>query len=158
MAHPNPRARAEPIQQSTIVRSDRAHTFGMFVGRIGAWWPRRTFAIDADRAAGVRFEEALDGRVGEVWEDGTEHDWGRVVAWDPPSRFAITWRVPPADGTEVEVRFAALGPNLTRVELEHRGWDRLSAEQRAEAGDLGEDWHLTLGRFAAAAEAAARAF
>ena len=31
--------------------------------------------------------------------------------------------------TEVELTFAALGPALTRVAVEHRGWEALSAEQ-----------------------------
>jgi hypothetical protein len=34
-------------------------------------------------------------------------------------------------GTEVELRFRTLGPALTRVELEHRGWERLTEEQLA---------------------------
>ncbi|MBX6769265.1 MAG: SRPBCC domain-containing protein, partial [Actinomadura rubrobrunea] len=142
MAQPNSRTRAEPILQSTIVRSDRAHAFDMFVGHIGAWWPRRALPAGASRAAEVRVEEALDGRVHEVREDGTEQDWGRVLAWEPPARFAMAWRVPPADGTEVEVRFAAVSPGVTRVELEHRGWERLSDEQLARAGGgLAGDWN-----------------
>jgi hypothetical protein len=157
MAQPNPRALTEPIQQSTIVRRDRDHTFEVFVRRIGEWWPSRTLSFGGDKVAAVRVEEAPDGRLCEVWEDGTEHDWGRVVVWEPPRRFAITWRIPPAEGTEVEVRFAMPAPGLTRVELEHRGWERLSKEQlkavEAEPGFQGV-WHLTLGKFAAAAETA----
>ena len=38
--------------------------------------------------------------------------------------------------TEVELAFAELGPQLTRVTVEHRGWERLTAEE------LGKDFAL----------------
>jgi hypothetical protein len=40
----------------------------------------------------------------------------------------MTWNGTPAP-TEVEVTFAALGPALTRVAVEHRGWEALTDEQ-----------------------------
>ncbi|GAA2573673.1 SRPBCC family protein [Actinomadura fulvescens] len=138
----------------TIVRSDRAHTFEVFVRGVGRWWPGRPFSFGEGRPDTVHMDEALGGRIHETRADGTEHDWGRVTAWEPPARLAFTWQLPPAAGTEIEVRFAALGPNLTRVELEHRGFDKLPPEQLAAVpGDIGEAWSLILGRFAAVAEA-----
>ncbi|NUR86943.1 MAG: hypothetical protein HOY71_22915, partial [Nonomuraea sp.] len=105
--------------------------------------------------AKVLVEQCLDGRVYEVWHDGTEADWGRVVAWEPPERFAMTWEITSRQEggatTEVELTFLELGPSLTRVELEHRGWERLSAaaacahEEGYEAG-----WGLVLDRLVAA--------
>ncbi|MEU5877985.1 hypothetical protein [Spirillospora sp. NPDC047279] len=145
MAQPN----AEPVQQVTIVRSDRAHTFEVFVRRIGSWWPGRPFTFGGGRPHSVHMAESLGGRVHESWADGTEHDWGHITVWEPSARLALTWEVPPAPGTEVEVRFAALGPNLTRVELEHRGVDKLPANA---AAGFEEAWSLILGRFAAVAE------
>ncbi|HSM43794.1 MAG TPA: hypothetical protein VK969_02130, partial [Acidimicrobiia bacterium] len=33
-----------------------------------------------------------------------------------------------SDATDVEVRFLAAGPSRTRIEIEHRGWERLGSE------------------------------
>lgn len=104
----------------------------MFVRTIGQWWPTRPYSIGQDRVVDVIFQAGADRRVYEKWDDGHEVDWGRVLVWEPPDRFAITWEVVPAV-TEVEVRFRALGPALTRVELEHRGWEKLTEEQLATA-------------------------
>jgi hypothetical protein len=56
-----------------------------------------------------------------------------------------------ADATEVRVRFVARGATATRIEIEHRGWERLGA-----AGDEWRDrnqagWQSLLPHFAAAA-------
>ena len=58
-------------------------------------------------------------------------DWGELLAWEPPARFVMTWTMTPVP-TEVELSFAALGPALTRVTVEHRGWEALSDAQLAE--------------------------
>jgi uncharacterized protein YndB with AHSA1/START domain len=42
----------------------------------------------------------------------------------------MTWTGTPAT-TEVELTFISLGPGLTRVTVEHRGWDALTDEQLA---------------------------
>ena len=70
------------------------------------------------------------GRVYETWADGTERDWGELLAWEPPERFVMTWNQTPVP-TEVELSFAGLGPALTRVTVEHRGWEALTEEQLA---------------------------
>lgn len=121
-----------PIRQATMVRSDVEHTFGVFVREIGKWWPTQPFSLGGERVTDVVFEERAGGRVYEVWDDGTETTWGRVLVWEPPSRFRITWEIHPGV-TEVEVQFQALGPGLTRVALTHEGWERLSQEELAAA-------------------------
>lgn len=123
--------RRPPVRQSTLVRSDLRHTFDTFVNTIGAWWPARHFSAGRDRVRDVTMERRHGGRVYETWDDGTEVDWGTLIAWEPPQRFAMTWTGTPA-ATEVELTFAALGPALTRVAVEHRGWEALTDEQLAE--------------------------
>lgn len=145
------RSVVEPVRQSTTVRSDRDHVFDVFVRELGQWWPTHPLSLGgADRVVKLVVEERLDGRVYEVWDDGTEADWGRILRWEPPERFAMTWRSTTRhEGgaeTEVELRFVALGPSLTRVELEHRGWERLSADV---TGSYDEGWAMVLERFAA---------
>jgi Activator of Hsp90 ATPase homolog 1-like protein len=143
--------RRPPIRQHTIVRSDAAHTFDAFVRTIGAWWPVRPFSIGQERVAEVVFERRLGGRVYEAWDDGEQVTWGHVLAWDPPAGFTMSWEILPAT-TEIQLTFRALGPALTRVELEHRGWERLTEEQLAQAtavpGGYSAGWARVLAAFA----------
>ena len=69
----------------------------------------------------------MGGRIYERTADGTEHEWGEVTVWQPPARLAYLWYLgrDRADATEVEIRFLAQGGRATRVEIEHRGWERL---------------------------------
>jgi uncharacterized protein YndB with AHSA1/START domain len=147
--------RRPPVRQSTIVRSDLDHTFDAFVRTIGAWWPVEPLSIGGERVRDVTVEPRLGGRVYETWDDGTTAGWGEVVAWEPPARLVLTWTNTPAP-TEVELTFTALGASLTRVAVEHRGWEHLTAEQLGEdcaepggylAGAYSRGWLLVLERF-----------
>src|SRR5215472_17155460 len=119
--------RRPPVRQSTLVRAGAEHTFTT----IGAWWPVQQFSAGQDRVRDVTVEQRQGGRVYETWDDGTEVDWGTLLTWQPPERFAMTWTFTPAP-TEVEFPFTALGPALTRVTVEHRGWETLTDEQLTE--------------------------
>jgi uncharacterized protein YndB with AHSA1/START domain len=152
--------RRPPVRQSVVVRSDRQHTFDTFVRTIGIWWPVTPFSAGQDRVRDVTFERRQGGRVYETWLDGTETDWGQVLAWEPPERFVMSWNMTSAV-TEVELTFASLGPLLTRVAVEHRGWEQLTAGQLGQdcalpGGYLGgayrEGWATILGCLAAATE------
>jgi uncharacterized protein YndB with AHSA1/START domain len=76
----------------------------------------------------------IEPRVGGRWfgqhEDGVERPWGDVLAWDPPARLVLAWRLNHEFGydpnllTEVEVRFTATGDGETRIDFEHRGLER----------------------------------
>jgi len=123
--------RRPPVRQSTVVRAGARHTFDTFVTTIGAWWPVQPFSAGKDRVRDVTVEQRQGGRVYETWDDRTEIDWGTVTEWEPPERFTMTWTGTPA-ATEVEFTFAALGPALTRVTVEHRGWEALTEEQLAQ--------------------------
>ena len=122
--------RRPPVRQSTVVRSDLNHTFEVFVRTIGIWWPVQPFSAGGDKVRDVTIEQRAGGRVYETWHDGTTVTWGELLAWEPPERLVMTWTFTPAP-TEVELTFKALGPALTRVSVEHRGWEALSAEQLA---------------------------
>jgi uncharacterized protein YndB with AHSA1/START domain len=145
-----------PVRQATVVRSDVHHTFDTFVRTIGAWWPVQPLSIGKDRVRDVTVERRLGGRVYETWDERTTVDWGAVVAWEPPARLVLSWNQTPA-ATEVELTFRSLGPALTRVALEHRGWESLTEEQLAEdcaapggyrSGAYSSGWALVLERFA----------
>ncbi len=148
-----------PVRQATTVRSDVEHTFEVFVREIGVWWPRTPYSAGGDRVRDVTVEPRVDGRVYETWDDGTVREWGRLLVFQRPHRFAMTWVVTPAP-TEVELTFTALGPALTRVAVEHRGWEALSDTQIAQdcaqpggyaAGGFDRGWATILAALAAAA-------
>ena len=87
----------------------------------------------------------------------TEASWGELRSWSPPDGFVMTWQGTPVP-TEVELSFTAVGPELTRVAVEHRGWEALTEEQLGEdcalpggyrPGGYAVGWARILGRFAA---------
>jgi Activator of Hsp90 ATPase homolog 1-like protein len=123
--------RRPPVRQSVLVRAGIGHTFGSFVTTIGAWWPVETFSAGKGRVRDVTVEQRRGGRVYETWADETEVEWGTVTVWEPPERFVMTWTGTPV-ATEVEFTFIALGPGLTKVAVEHRGWEALTDAQLAE--------------------------
>ena len=137
--------RRPPIRQATMVRSDVEHTFTVFVREIGAWWPTAAISAGRERVRGVTVEPRRGGRVYETWHDDTTVDWGELLVWDPPHRFTMTWTCTPAP-TEVELTFTPLGPSLTRVAVEHRGWEALSEAQLRE--DCAEPGGYAAGAFA----------
>ncbi|ATL67933.1 SRPBCC domain-containing protein [Nocardia terpenica] len=124
--------RRPPVRQSVLVRSTRPHTFDTFVRTLGTWWPLVPYSAGREQVREVRFDRFVGGRVYEIRSDGTEFDWGRVLSWDPPHRFTLTWTMTSAP-TEVELSFTELAPALTRVTVEHRGWDKLTDDELAAA-------------------------
>ncbi|HEY4226584.1 MAG TPA: SRPBCC domain-containing protein [Pseudolysinimonas sp.] len=149
-----------PIRQSIVVRQLREATFATFVRRIGDWWPLTPFSSGTDRVVRVEFEEHVGGRIYEIWDDGTERDWGQVLEWRPPERFVMTWNIT-GEPTDVELRFTDLDDGSTRVDLEHRGWERLTEAQLGEdcalpggylGGSFTRGWATILRRFVAATE------
>ena len=112
-----------PVLRATTVARPLDQTFAVFTSQIGAWWPLPTHGIFGADAGGLGFE---DGLLVERAVDGRTSVWGEVLAWDPPHRVVFSWH-PGQDAdaaSEVEVRFTASDGGGTRVELEHRGWER----------------------------------
>ncbi|MDP9494010.1 MAG: SRPBCC domain-containing protein, partial [Actinomycetota bacterium] len=81
------------------------------------------------------------GKVFEVVDDGTEWEWAEILAWEPPHRVVLAWHPTeePVVSTEVEVRFNPFEGG-TRVELEHRGWDRLGDIATSSRVNYDEGW------------------
>jgi hypothetical protein len=111
-----------------LVRATPERAFSLFTGRMGRWWPR-THTTNTAPIADVIIEPRAGGRWFERGIDGSERDWGHVIAWEPPGRILLgwqlspQWRFDPTLITEVELRFIPEGA-LTRVELEHRHLER----------------------------------
>jgi uncharacterized protein YndB with AHSA1/START domain len=124
----------EPINLSFEVACSPEHAFDTWTQRISLWWPAdHTASGEADTT--VVLEGRIGGRIFERTRSGVEHVWGEVTVWERPRRLGYLWhlRRDRADATEVEIRFLSAGDGATRVEIEHRGWERLGAfggEQR----------------------------
>ena len=131
------------IRKSVTVPLPVEKAFRLFTDGIGTWWPFASHSIEGDKVENAYFD-LESKRLYERTADGTEHDWGDILAWEPPSRFLLGWRVnPDRTGTEVEVRFEPEGAG-TRVELEHRGWEHCGPGERS-GYDSG--WEFVLGKF-----------
>jgi len=144
----------EPLRLEFVVACSPEHAFATWTQRIGAWWPSDHTAT-GEAGLTVVLEGRVGGRIFERTVDGTEHDWGEVTAWEPPARFTYLWhlRRDRADATEVEIRFVPEGA-VTRVEIEHRGWERLGAEGQTWRDRNMGGWSTLLPHYIEAAEAA----
>lgn len=113
----------EPLRLGFEVSCSVDHAFRAWTERFAAWWPRG-HGISADGE--IVFQRGVGGRIYEVDEQGVEHDWGRVTAWEPPHRVAFVWHLhrPVELGSEVELSFAAADGGLTHIELVQGGWER----------------------------------
>ncbi len=147
-----------PVRKVVTVRAGQARAFDVFAK--SAWWPATHSILAAGSSQQtVVIEPRAGGRWYERGTDGRECDWGVVLAWEPPARMLLGWRIngrfepDPSVTSEVEVRFIPEGPNQTRVELEHRHIDRFgdTADALHKAVDSDQGWGGLLARYAAAA-------
>jgi hypothetical protein len=123
----------EPLRLSFDVGCSQAHAFDVWTTQISRWWPV-DHTVSGESGLVVVLEGRPGGRILERTPAGGEFEWGEITVWEPPSRLAYLWhlRRDRADATEVEIRFVDCGNSTTRVEIEHRGWERLGAQ--------GQDW------------------
>lgn len=139
------------IHKSVIVRRPVAEAFRVFTEEIGNWWPLDRFSYGGDRRHLLILEGRPGGRFYERFRDGEEHEIGRVVAYEPPARVVFTWNEAGWEApTEVEVRFTAEGDG-TRVELLHRGWERIGADGTRIGHMFDRGWQEILALYAARA-------
>lgn len=119
----------EPIQLDFEVDCPVEEAFRVWTEDISTWWPA-DHTVSAEEDLMVILEGFVGGRIFELTPHGVEHDWGEVTAWEPPRLFGYLWhlRRDRSDATEVEIRFVPTSTERTRVEIEHRGWERLGAE------------------------------
>ncbi|MBW8816216.1 MAG: SRPBCC family protein [Caulobacterales bacterium] len=109
------------------VKASPDRAFAVFVEEIGEWWRPSALFETTPRPGRLSFEPGEGGRLVETRAGGKVFEIGRILAWEPPTRLAFSWRqanFPPDLTTEVEIRFEAVGEE-TRVSVEHRGFDRV---------------------------------
>ena len=127
----------------------------VWTARIATWWPL-DHTVTGQPGLAVILEGRPGGRIFERTPAGAEHDWGEVLAWEPPARLVYSWhlRRDRADATEVEIRFVPVERSRTRVEIEHRAWQRLGAEGEAWRDRNRGGWSTLLPHYRKAAESA----
>lgn len=128
-----------PVRKSIVVKAGIDKAFAVFTGSMGRWWPKSHSINRATEQVEVLLEPRVQGRWYERGADGSECQWGHVIAWEPPGRVLLAWQIganwtfDPTFLTEVEIRFTPEGTDATRIDLEHRNLERFgdkAAEQR----------------------------
>jgi uncharacterized protein YndB with AHSA1/START domain len=142
-----------PILRTVQVKAAPARAFELFAGHMEQWWPiGRTIGQNPHVAI------VVEPRAGGLWferdDDGHETRWGKVLAWEPPTRLLLAWQINTqwtydADfQTEVELTFAPADGGGTLVTLEHRDLERFGADAASHAELLRGGWPGLLAGFA----------
>lgn len=131
-----------PIRKSIHVNTAPPRAFEIFTAGMARWWIK-THSINPTRSP-IK-DIVVEARPGGTWfergEDGSECQWGKVLAWEPPvdkgeGRLLLAWQIDgqfrfdPSLVTEIEIRFIP-AENGTRVELEHRKLEGLGEKAAA---------------------------
>lgn len=151
-------AAATVVRRQIAVDAPIERAFDVFTKQFGDFKPREhnMLAVAIDETV---FEPKVGGFIYDRGVDGSVCRWARILAYEPPSRVVFSWDISPRwqletdpdNASEVEVRFVAESEERTRVELEHRNFDRHGPEwpdlSDGVAGSQG--WPLYLDRYAA---------
>jgi uncharacterized protein YndB with AHSA1/START domain len=152
------------VRRSVTVTASPDRAFEVFTAELDSWWPR-SHHIGKSPMTRCVLEGRVGGRCYSQQEDGSDCPWGQVLVWEPPHRLVIAWQITHAWGfepdlaraSEVEVRFTGVGGGRTRVDLEHRHFERMGPEgdkMRSAVGATG-GWGTLLDLFAARVTASA---
>jgi len=129
------------------------HAFATWTERCASWWPS-AHTISRGPAA-ILLEPRAGGRIFERAPDGTEHDWGSVVEWEPPRRIAYRWHLffDPSEATDLQVTFRPAGAGRIVVRIAQSGWERLGDAGPARRTRTGQVWQELTGAFRTACAA-----
>jgi uncharacterized protein YndB with AHSA1/START domain len=123
-----------PVRKAVVVEANPPQAFAVFTAGIDRWWPKE-HGIGATPIRQSVIEPFVGGRWLTRHDDGAEVVLGHVRVWQPPERLVVSWEVSaewkpdprPALTSEVEMRFTGEAGGRTRVELEHRNFERMGA-------------------------------
>jgi uncharacterized protein YndB with AHSA1/START domain len=144
-----------PVRKSVFVPLPSDAAFDLFVRRIHEWWPLAARSVFLEDAASCHAEPRVGGRLYERHRDGREETWGRFLTFEDGKRVVFTWHPGIADtsATEVEINFLPV-TSETRVDVEHRHWERLGERASFVRGIVDGGWPGILARFEALARGA----
>jgi uncharacterized protein YndB with AHSA1/START domain len=148
--------RIAPVHKSIIVAASAQRAFELFTAGLDKWWPK-SHSIGRAPIRRCAVEPFVGGRWYNDLEDGSDVTIGHVRVWEPGERFVVSWEIsaqwkPEARvqlASEVEVRFVREADDRTRVEVEHRDFERMGAEAGAAMrGAVDGGWTGILALFA----------
>jgi uncharacterized protein YndB with AHSA1/START domain len=149
------------VRRSVVVEVPIERAFRVFTEGMPTWWPPDHHLVENFDHMVV--ETRAGGRIIDVGGQGQTCSWARVLAYEPPKRFAFSWDISldwqietdPDKTSEVEITFTPQGDQRTLVELEHRHLDRHGDgwESMRDAVASPNGWDLTA--YAAATSAGA---
>lgn len=147
----------DATRHSLTVPVQPKQAFRVFTSDFGAWWPSE-YTWSGEVLESIGIGSGAGGRCTEIGPEGFECDWGRVLAWEPPRRLVLAWHIGPHrepqpnpdNASTIEIRFEAAEAAGTRVELEHRGFERHGAGAAEYRDALGSErgWPWILSRYA----------
>lgn len=157
----NVAAAVPSVRHTILVEASREHAFDMFTRGIDTWW-FRDHSIGTEPLKEVVMEPREGGRVFERGIHGAEGEWGRVLVWEPPARLVVAWQLGGdwqfdpdlAHASEYEARFIEEAPARTRVEFEHRHFERHGDAGRKIHDAVESGWPKLLAAYAETAKAA----
>ena len=81
-----------PVRKSVRVNANQKHAFEVFTAGLGRWWPRNHTIGNSPMKTAV-MEPRLGGRWYELGEDGSQANVGKILVWEPPHRFVMSWDI-----------------------------------------------------------------
>ena len=142
----------EPLIVEFNVDTSLQRAFELWTRRAATWWPRG-HTMGQNETYEIIFEGRPGGRVFERSADGSEHDWGEVIDWEPPRRIRYLWHLffDRSEATTVEVEFRPEGKAATTVTITQVGFEQLGEAGPSRRQRTGNAWATITECFAAAA-------
>ncbi|WP_068111980.1 SRPBCC domain-containing protein [Tropicimonas marinistellae] len=138
------------VRKSIRVPISASEAFDRFTRDMPEWWPLRSHSMSASEGKqprGVTLQPHTGGRIREIRHDGDVAEWATITIWEPGRRLALDWYVGRrrAEATQIDVSFSDTGDGGSRVDLTHRGFERLGVAGEAAASNYDEGWDFVLG-------------
>lgn len=143
-----PQGTVPPVVERLWVPLPADAAFLLFAEETTRWWPLLTHSVFGEDAVACRMDPQVGGRFYEVHADGRQSEWGRVLAWEPPHRLALSFYAgrTPAEWTDLEVVFEPEADGC-RLVLTQGGWERRGAQAQAQREDYDSGWDEVLRRY-----------
>ena len=145
------------IRKTIEVKAPIERAFDVFANRIGEWWHKDHSLAQGIKQVDVVIEPRAGGRWYELAEDGSEYQWGKVIAYERPNRLVLAWQLNreftyDSDfETTVDVRFEETAEG-TRVHFEHRDLERMGADAVETFESMDGGWGMLLDLYRGHAE------